>query len=212
MFNTLYSVSNINLTARARRGQRAWLNLNENVIWAWAAGQEYQTVLTKKYLTGFSTGALAPPSKFDNRSDSGPGLPRGARGSLFESLKTTYILAWEKSSRQLLRQISYHLVRSSRGGSSLAIGAVLWDLLPPTSTVPIWGKRFPQNQKSRTTNFECGEARYTDISKNENILNAPTSSAVIAAPTGWPVILRTMIPIVNLFMTRSDRSTVQDVH
>ena len=36
------------------------------------------------HLTGFSTGEVAPPSKFDKISDSGPGLPRGPRGSLFE--------------------------------------------------------------------------------------------------------------------------------
>ena len=34
------------------------------------------------HLTGFSTGEVAPPSKFDKISDSGPGLPRGPRGSL----------------------------------------------------------------------------------------------------------------------------------
>ena len=36
------------------------------------------------HLTGFSTGEVAPPSKFDKISDSGPGLPRGPRGSLSE--------------------------------------------------------------------------------------------------------------------------------
>ena len=76
---TLYSVSNMSLTARARKSQRAWLNLvkkeHENgkcigeIIW---------------HLTGFSTGEVAPPSKFDKISDSGPGLPRGPRGSLSE--------------------------------------------------------------------------------------------------------------------------------
>ena len=34
------------------------------------------------HLTGFSTGEVALPSKFDKISDSGPGLPRGPRGSL----------------------------------------------------------------------------------------------------------------------------------
>ena len=34
------------------------------------------------HLTGFSTGEVAPPSKFDKMSDSGPGLPRGPSGSL----------------------------------------------------------------------------------------------------------------------------------
>ena len=73
---TLYSVSNISLTARARKSQRAWLNLVENKHDKRGPGDII------RHLTGFSTGDVALPSKFDKISDSGPGLPRGPRGSL----------------------------------------------------------------------------------------------------------------------------------
>ena len=38
------------------------------------------------------------------------------------------------------------------------------------------------------------------LQKNESILNAPTSSAVITDPTGWPVILRTMMVMMMIMM------------